>query len=179
MTQLIDLTGQRFGMLVVVEHIGFDKRNRSIWRCICDCGNEKITLSHYLRMGDTTTCGCGKKKVGDRTRKPKGESNRNQLYLKYRDHALARSYTFELSIEEFENITRQNCVFCGRAPEQVYKVKQSNGGYLYNGVDRLDNTKGYNLANCVAACGMCNREKGRVGPNIILIAASLLKERGY
>lgn len=57
-----DLTGQRFGKLVV---IGFDSwldhnnghRDR-MWRCKCDCGNECVINHRYLRFGDTESCGC-------------------------------------------------------------------------------------------------------------------------
>ena len=36
--RLIDLTGQRFGKLVVLEYDGTSKRRESLWRCACDCG---------------------------------------------------------------------------------------------------------------------------------------------
>ena len=59
-----DLTGQRFGKLVV---IGFDSwldRNNGhrdrMWRCKCDCGNECVVNHRYLRFGDTESCGCSK-----------------------------------------------------------------------------------------------------------------------
>lgn len=61
-----DLTGQRFGKLVV---IGFDSwldRNNGhrdrMWRCKCDCGNECVVNHRYLRFGDTESCGCSKSK---------------------------------------------------------------------------------------------------------------------
>lgn len=55
--KLIDLTGQRFGMLTVIE-----KSNRSgkrvYWRCRCDCGNTVEVLGLSLRRGATKSCGC-------------------------------------------------------------------------------------------------------------------------
>lgn len=42
MGKMIDLTGQRFGRLVVVKRAGGDKRNRATWVCKCDCGNEAV-----------------------------------------------------------------------------------------------------------------------------------------
>lgn len=53
----IDLTGQKFGKLTVLEYAG-SKRGRAHWRCKCECGNECIVCSSYLRTGDTTSCGC-------------------------------------------------------------------------------------------------------------------------
>ena len=58
--RLIDLTGQRFGKLVVIEYAGRNERRESLWRCICDCGNESIVRGDVLRRGTTESCGCGK-----------------------------------------------------------------------------------------------------------------------
>lgn len=54
----IDLTGQRFGNLVVLEKT--DKRSCSsiIWKCKCDCGNIKEINGSSLRQGYTRSCGC-------------------------------------------------------------------------------------------------------------------------
>jgi len=57
MGNFIDLTGRRFGRLKVIERNG--TRNRqSLWRCICDCGRETLSLSNSLRDGKSTSCGC-------------------------------------------------------------------------------------------------------------------------
>jgi len=55
---MIDLTGQRFGRLVVLEIAGKDKFNYFLWRCLCDCGNYKNISSCYLRRGNSKSCGC-------------------------------------------------------------------------------------------------------------------------
>ena len=58
----IDLTGQRFGMLTVIErvddYVSPSGAKSPRWRCICDCGNEKIVLSQHLRAGGVVSCGC-------------------------------------------------------------------------------------------------------------------------
>lgn len=58
MGQLIDLTGQRFGRLVVIKQQGFDKNRQAIWLCQCDCGNTKEILGSNLRKGRSKSCGC-------------------------------------------------------------------------------------------------------------------------
>lgn len=58
-----DLTGKRFGKLVVLER-SYDlpkKEGTVYWRCKCDCGNEKITTSNHLRSGDIISCGCARR----------------------------------------------------------------------------------------------------------------------
>ena len=54
----IDLTGQRFGLLTVLEFVGNDNFGCSKWKCLCDCGNISIVRSHDLRTGNTKSCGC-------------------------------------------------------------------------------------------------------------------------
>jgi hypothetical protein len=58
MAKLINLLGQRFGRLVVVERMRQNKRDRPAWRCLCDCGVETIIEGENLRYGHTKSCGC-------------------------------------------------------------------------------------------------------------------------
>ena len=63
MGQRIDLMGQRFGSLVVLEFAGLDKGNNgALWVCQCDCKVETrvVVHGHKLRSGHTTSCGCRK-----------------------------------------------------------------------------------------------------------------------
>lgn len=56
-----DLTGQKFGKLTPIEVSGFRYtqcgRRRPEWRCICDCGRERIVLAAYLKRGIVVHCG--------------------------------------------------------------------------------------------------------------------------
>ena len=57
--RLIDLTGKKFGRLLVVERYDTpEMKSRPQWRCFCDCGNEAIVEGHNLRSGMTKSCGC-------------------------------------------------------------------------------------------------------------------------
>lgn len=58
MSRLIDLTGQQFGRLTVLEHKGRDENRNQFWLCKCECGNEKIIRSANLKSGNTKSCGC-------------------------------------------------------------------------------------------------------------------------
>lgn len=63
MGKFIDLTGKRFGRLVVVGRAGRDKNNLLLWECRCDCGGSTITRGQDLRRGKSTNCGCRHKEV--------------------------------------------------------------------------------------------------------------------
>lgn len=57
-----DITGQRFGRLVVIERAGAhycpSYHSYPMWRCRCDCGAECIVAGSSLRYGRTRSCGC-------------------------------------------------------------------------------------------------------------------------
>lgn len=57
MTGLIDLTGKRFGRLVVLCRVEHEKKGVK-WKCRCDCGKETIVFGGSLRNGQTQSCGC-------------------------------------------------------------------------------------------------------------------------
>lgn len=54
----LDLIGQRFGKLTVVERSKNNNRGNTMWKCKCDCGKEKIALGYDLTHGRTVSCGC-------------------------------------------------------------------------------------------------------------------------
>ena len=80
MPTLIDLTGQRFGKLVVLYRVENTIHNEVQWLCQCDCGNTTIVTSGHLRSGGTKSCGCSW------YRKPKydGEGSYDSLYPTWR-----------------------------------------------------------------------------------------------
>lgn len=53
----IDLTGQRFGRLTVIEY-DHAEHDGAHWLCKCDCGNEKVVAGYLLRNGGAKSCGC-------------------------------------------------------------------------------------------------------------------------
>lgn len=53
-----DITGKRFGKLVVIGRSKFNIRSKPAWDCICDCGNKKSMSGSLLKNGNSTSCGC-------------------------------------------------------------------------------------------------------------------------
>jgi len=59
----IDITGQRFGRLVVLSDTGKKSGIHTIWLCQCDCGKLVEVRGSDLRSGDTKSCGCLRKEI--------------------------------------------------------------------------------------------------------------------
>lgn len=53
-----DLTGKRFGRLLVLYRDKLGKDSHSKWACKCDCGNEISVYGINITRGLTSSCGC-------------------------------------------------------------------------------------------------------------------------
>lgn len=153
--RFVDKTGKRYGKLTVTKLHHIDKGGYSNWVCQCDCGNTKILPSSQLWKKGVTSCGC-------RARLPKGEGAFNQVFGHYRRQAKKRGVDWNLDKDEFRKITKRDCFYCGKPPSQKGGGNKNNGFYIYNGVDRIDSQKGYDLENAVSCCGECNRAKNNM-----------------
>jgi 5-methylcytosine-specific restriction endonuclease McrA len=79
------------------------------------------------------------------------------LFNAYRASARHRGHTFLLTLDEFGKLIKQECFYCGVEPKQL--ARTTGDSVCYNGLDRIDNNKGYELSNIVTCCGACNRSK--------------------
>lgn len=151
-----DITGQRFGKLLVLKRVIGDKKH-TLYLCKCDCGNEKIIDGRNLREGKSKSCGCYNVESHYREY---GQASFTDLFLRYKNAAKKRELTFELDKILFKNLTSSTCFYCGQAPIVEHRRKVfENGYYIYNGIDRIDNSIGYTVENVVPCCKNCNKAK--------------------
>lgn len=158
-----DLTGRRFGRLVVLYRLpnkptanGQD----AVWMTKCDCGNESTSLARQLRSGKKQSCGClRKERLAQANTKDIGVAAFNQVISGYKKNAAKRGMTFDLTEEHAKQIMLRPCAYCGRQPKQVLGKNFTSGSFTYNGIDRIDSTKSYVIGNVVPCCGICNRAK--------------------
>ena len=54
----LNLIGERFGRLTVVEYDGISPNGKSMWRCQCECGSICVVRGSKLTSGHTKSCGC-------------------------------------------------------------------------------------------------------------------------
>jgi hypothetical protein len=156
-----DRTGQKAGMLTVLRLMGA-KDGHARWLCRCDCGTEAVFPA--WRLKGRASCGCQQTANGG-TSAPKGgrspgEAARKHVLRQYQKNAGARGHVWELTDEDFDRLTSSDCSYCGTPPSNVF----STGGYVdaafvYNGIDRKDNTLGYTCENALPCCQICNIAK--------------------
>ena len=180
-----DILGQRFGRLTVIAPAP-TKHRRARWICQCDCNSPAVTTTgRNLVSGRKKSCGCLRREMGKQrailynsTRDilPDGEAAFNYLYANYRYHAEERDLDFPLSKDDFKNLTKGTCVYCGVSPYQMYSNTNLKSQYIYNGVDRKDNSLGYTLENSVSCCGICNDMKRRRSAEEFVLQCKAISE---
>ena len=161
MRQVINLVGKKYGRLTVIERGETDKRGQVFWMCHCVCGTEKVKVrGSNLRSGMTKSCGCLRaERIRAANSLPRGEASFNVLVGTMKRSAKRRGYTWNLIKEEVRELTSRPCFYCGATPAQTSSTANPTGVYIYNGLDRVDNTKDYIIDNIVPCCGICNVAK--------------------
>jgi hypothetical protein len=133
----------------------------------CKCGKEKVICINNVRCGNSTCCGFSPCRGTER--KKDAEVGYKAILYVYKKHAKDRGFTFDLDYKYFKELTKGNCHYCGIEPNQVYQLKNPKTGKIrsgipitYNGIDRVDSTKGYFKDNVVSCCKVCNRAKSNL-----------------
>lgn len=148
MGKTIDMKGKRIGRLLVIEQCE-SKNNKAMWKCKCDCGNEKIVSGQSLRRGETKSCGCLHSEAMVKANHIHGMS-------KTKMHKTWRGL-----FQRCENPTASHYERYGERGIDICKEWKGENGFinfckwaLENGysdnleIDRIDNNKGYSPDNC-------------------------------
>ena len=150
--------GDRFGKLVVqtIERISAGSlqspdRTTIGARCQCDCGKQIVISLSRLRRG-VKGCRCQRITAG-KSRLKGNVRGQSEAYSSLRLSAVKRDIPFTLSLENFAKIAEKSCYYCGI--ESSRKIDK----YIFNGIDRLDNSLGYSFENGVPSCKKCNLAK--------------------
>jgi hypothetical protein len=152
-----DLTGQVFNRLTVIGKapVRGSRRMISGWLCQCECGNTTTAQTSDLERGDKKSCGCSK-------HEPYGHAARNAVLRRYKYQADKRGYEWQLTNDQALLLFSGTCHYCGSGSSNVERTSKF-GSFIYNGIDRKDNTIGYTPANATSCCAVCNMAKKAMG----------------
>lgn len=156
-----DLTGQRFGRLIVVEraddYITESGRAVKRWKCKCDCGNEKIIRYGELTRGSTISCGCYHKEMFGALNRTHGLSgNCGRLYPLWK--SIKRRCYCEGS-KDYKNYGGRGIVMCDEWKDNFqafhdwaiangYKEEKTEYGLNILTIDRINVNGNYEPNNC-------------------------------
>ena len=172
--QLDDLTGTQRGSIHVLCRAENTPHGDVCYYCRCDCGHEFIAYAGNLRRRKYQRCAkcrpCTKEanyasEVWHQKALSKlpGEQGLSKLFSIYKRNARTYNRTFNLTKEQFTEMTSKNCFYCGRPPYSIMHPDRTcrpdvreKGKYVYSGIDRVDSDFGYSLNNCLPCCKICN-----------------------
>lgn len=153
-----DLTGKKFGLITVLNIAKKAKNGEHVrWNVKCDCGKEYTVFANNLQRNKS--CGCLQ-------RVDIQNSLITQVKSSYVAGARNRGISFNLTRDEFAKLILSNCVFCGSEPSNT--KKRYNETRQYNGIDRIDSNKGYELNNVQTCCWKCNLMKNSLNQSDFL-----------
>lgn len=139
-----DITGQRFGRLVTIRHIGSNANRVALWECVCDCGQTAIANLQSLRRGNTKSCGCLAIEHGQAMNRKHG-SYRSPAY---RSWQRMRARCLNPNHKHFANYGGRGVTVCERW--NSFENFLADMGERPEGMtlERIDNSKGYSPDNC-------------------------------
>ena len=147
MGKLIELTGRRFGRLVVIERGQYEKSGSATWVCICDCGNKKTISGADLRKGHTQSCGC----LQIERTKNRNFLNGQEPKDLYHVWVSMRQRIYNHKHKSFNDYGGRGITICEEWDKSYIAFRTwaiANGYEKGLTIDRIDNEKGYCPENC-------------------------------
>ena len=141
-----DLTGKRFGRLTVLEFVPNDIKD-SCWKCMCDCGNISIVRGHFIKNGNTKSCGCLFRELSSVRNTKHGKAN-TRLYTIY-DAMKSRCYNPRNN--RYKNYGGRGIKICDEWRNDITAFCKwaVNNGYCDDlTIDRIDVNGDYEPNNC-------------------------------
>lgn len=147
MSKFINLVGEKFGILTVIERAANDKYGRAMWTCKCQCGNEVIVHGDSLRRGLTKSCGCNRSNLIKLNNTKHGEFG-TRLYniwgkMKHRCN--------NPNNKSYKNYGGRGITVCNEWAKDFrtfYNWAMANGYSEEMTIDRIDVNGNYEPSNC-------------------------------
>ena len=159
----VDLTGQRFGRLLVAGRAGVSA-GKSMWDCLCDCGKSVVVRGTHMQGGRVRSCGCLRNEVSG---------------ARYRTHGMSKTRTYRIWRDmlnrcHYEKYPERH-LYGGRGIVVCPLWRGSFDAFLadmgvaplWGSIDRIDVDGNYEPSNCRWATAKeqaNNRRTGRTKP---------------
>lgn len=146
-----DITGQKFGMLTVIERDGYgvdkDGKHYSLWKCQCECGNITTISQHLIVTGEKRSCGCLRKQFKSTKGERHGMSG-TRLYTTYRMMLARCENPTDHHFKDYGGRGIKVCDEWKNSFNSFYEWAIANGYTDNLTIDRIDVNGNYEPNNC-------------------------------
>lgn len=152
MGTFLDLTGKRYGKLVVIGRSDNDKYGRAKWTCRCDCGEVRTENSSNLVRGYVKSCGCERAKILRSVSITHGQ-RKTRLYGVWSN---LKTRCYNPKTHNYHRYGGRGITVCDEWINDfqafydwaIANGYDENAPYMKCTIDRIDNDKGYSPDNC-------------------------------
>ena len=147
-----NLLGKTFDGITVVEYLGIDY-NSTTKKVAYWLVKDIRGFTKKLRTAEILA----HKRTNKVLPKHPDDIEISSRYSKYKSHSKEKNREFKITFNEFNDLVKKSCHYCGNIGGHSH-----NSALKFNGLDRIDSTKGYTLDNVVSSCYTCNRAKSNM-----------------
>lgn len=161
--------GTKFNRLTFIGLAHRNPKNRQwFWKCVCECGNEVISMGHNIRAGKTNSCGCLQKERASAAVKKHGMSQGRDttgLYLIWKN---MRQRCLNPKNKRYADYGGRGIKMCDRWVEsfQNFVDDMSPRPSMNHSIDRTDNDGNYCKENCQWAIDITQSRNRRVSVRV-------------
>lgn len=175
MSKVIDLKGQRFGRLTVVElaepHIDPKGRRLTRWKCVCDCGNTVEVLRNSLIQGHSKSCGCLHSEISREVFTKMHTTHGGRHTRLYGIWCGMKNRCYNENVVSFPDYGGRGITVCSEWLDNFAAFRDwalANGYRDDLSIDRRNNDMGYSPDNCRWATGTDQANNKRTSRSVTL-----------
>lgn len=145
----LELTGQRFGRLTVLD-FAYNDNGNTYWECLCDCGNRAIVRGVRLKNGRTRSCGCIAKEIVTKRNKERASGLPRDKRL-YRIYHGMKTRCYNSNEAGYMRYGGRGITMCREWKDDFQSFQEWAFRSGYNSqltIDRIDNDGDYSPSNC-------------------------------
>ena len=149
MTKLINITGNKYSRLTVLQYDGKDKNLHHRWICKCDCGVVRSYCSGDIKNGKSKSCGCLQREATSAATKTHGLSGVN-ITAEYRAWKQMKGRCYGKNNPKYKDYGKRGIVVCERWINSFNNFLSDMGEKPSDGhsLDRIDVDGNYEPSNC-------------------------------